>query len=214
MIDANSRRRDGFVGADAAGNPRSRAQDVDARQAAIGMVIFSTTALVAGISLPMLAARPVSTCRNKMSRGAIRPASRWSARLEGFDVGRIWMLSLVLFAFCMFATLFVTSYSGSLAIMAIVGFSWGVTAWAPFTIISTDILEERKDDMALLPGTVIGLHNVAVSVPQILAATGGSIVFWAFQRVPQGGDGTSWVLALAGVSALYGAYLATCLADS
>ncbi|KAJ8070710.1 hypothetical protein OCU04_001081 [Sclerotinia nivalis] len=126
------------------------------------------------------------------------------------------MISQILFAICMISTLFLTSLFGGLMIMAIMGISWGVTAWAPFAIISTEIVKQASEDqpdMELRPGIVLGLHNVAISVPKILAGIEGSIVYWAFQNgsYEVDDDGTAWVLALAGVSALYSAYLIVCL---
>lgn len=58
-------------------------------------------------------------------------------------------------------------------------------------------------------GIVLGLHNVAISAPQIFASLVCSAIFKAAQRprgVP-GDESTAWVLRFGGVAALIAAYM-------
>ncbi|CAN9178767.1 unnamed protein product [Alternaria sp. RS040] len=65
--------------------------------------------------------------------------------------------------------------------IAIAGISWGVTQWVPFAIIGEETAKfstdeesaEREDEhvwSVVQGGTIVGLHNTAISLPQIIAA--------------------------------------------
>ena len=93
--------------------------------------------------------------------------------------------------------------------MALLGISWALTLWAPYAIISEEITalaeEEGSNtegrDVDAMAGSVMGLHNVAIAAPQVLAALMCSGVFKALGllRVE---DGLGWVLRVAGVAML------------
>ena len=112
-----------------------------------------------------------------------------------------------------------------------VGLCWSMTNWAPFTLIAADIsqrdrekrrkgyserdqhslrdsvsmeevVKEEKDvDQA---GVVLGLHNVAVSAPQILATLIASSIFHVSQkdRGVANDDSIAQVLRFGGLTAL------------
>ena len=155
---------------------------------------------------------------------------------------RAWLLSHVLFALCMVSTFFVTSAAGGSALAGVVGISWALTLWAPFALISTDIsrqallnrskrggfhnTENRLDTSHyVLPddepniedraGIVLGLHNVAVSAPQVLSTMISSIIFKATQRNRSvaGDDSVSWVLRFGGIAALIAAFMTARIDD-
>ena len=72
--------------------------------------------------------------------------------------------------------------------------------------------EEESTDQA---GIVLGLHNAAISAPQIFATLISSAVFKAFQKprgVP-GDESVGMVLRLGGVAALVAAWLTSQLGD-
>jgi solute carrier family 45, member 1/2/4 len=55
----------------------------------------------------------------------------------------------------------------------------------------------------------MGVHNAAISIPQILAALGSSFIFWLCEGSRSGeDDGIGWVLRTSGVAALVAAYFA------
>ena len=65
-----------------------------------------------------------------------------SPRRIGFYLGlaEIWVFSLFFFALCMGATLFTTdSVDGSVAMIALTGFCFGVSMWVPFSLIAEEI---------------------------------------------------------------------------
>ena len=126
---------------------------------------------------------------------------------------------------------------------AVVGVPWALTVWAPFALISAEIarrdeLDRRRhrrlgqletdmgeDDQskrlehgqgpADQAGIILGLHNVAVSTPQILATLISSVVFKALQK-PRGVPGDTsvgWVLRIGGAAALIAAIFTTRLSE-
>lgn len=115
--------------------------------------------------------------------------------------------------------------------VALAGISWSLTLWAPFALISAEISKrdeerrlkhrkkllsgdadgfydehDREEDRA---GIILGLHNVAVSAPQVIATLVSSAVFKALQKprnVP-GDVSVAWTLRLGGIAVLVAAFL-------
>lgn len=109
----------------------------------------------------------------------------------------------------MLSTLLISSIPGTYVLVGMVGISWAVTIWAPFAIISIELSAEEEASQRI--GTVIGLHNVAIAVPQILAALLCGLVFWLFDVFgsTQSGQGLGWVVRMGGLSAIVAAVLTT-----
>lgn len=129
----------------------------------------------------------------------------------------IWAESLLLYAFCTFCTIFISSTNAAILIIALTGVSWGVTQWAPFALLGEEIAIGRDSTtkkggrqwMTSQSGAIMGVHNAAISVPQILAALVSSFIFWLFEGHRSGeDDGIVWVLRTSGVAALVAAYFA------
>ncbi|EEQ34086.1 hypothetical protein McanMca71_002732 [Microsporum canis] len=97
---------------------------------------------------------------------------RWSSILSklqvpGLTLRRLWLISHILFALCMFSTFFVSSPAAGTAVIAVVGLSWALTLWAPFALISAEVAqrdaEHRRQRHSLRPRTAsapnpIGSH--------------------------------------------------------
>lgn len=62
-------------------------------------------------------------------------------------------------------------------------------------------LEPDQQDQA---GAIMGLHNSAISAPQIIAALASGIIFWL---VPK--DGLGWVMRFGGCSTLAAAWFSS-----
>lgn len=174
--------------------------------------------------------------------------SRFSRFLQALQIPwltlrRAWLLSHLSFALCMLSTFFISSVGAATTLVGVVGFSWALTLWAPFALISAEISKREAqarrmdrnshqyhhhnnnnnnnhgamhagpvssagepEDQA---GIVLGLHNVAISAPQIFASLVCSAIFKAAQRprgIP-GDESTAWVLRFGGVAALVAAYM-------
>lgn len=115
--------------------------------------------------------------------------------------------------------------------VAVMGVAWSLSLWAPFALISAEISkrdevrrfrhrrkllqsdahsaidgEDESEDRA---GVILGLHNVAVSAPQVVATLICSAVFKALQkpRNEPGDVSVAWTLRLGGVAGLVAAFL-------
>ena len=64
-------------------------------------------------------------------------------------------------------------------------------------------------------GVVLGLHNVAISAPQVVATLGSSLVFKLLQkgRGEPGDESVAWVLRIGALSMIVAAMLARSLRD-
>jgi solute carrier family 45 protein 1/2/4 len=151
-----------------------------------------------------------------------------ACQIPWLTLRRAWLLSHVLFACCMASTFFITSIAAGTVLVAVIGLSWALTLWAPFALISAEISKrdtarrQRKsrngheddsgngdgEDQA---GVILGLHNVAIASPQIIATLVSSAIFKLAQRDRgvAGDDSVGWVLRFGGCAALIAAYMTT-----
>ena len=176
--------------------------------------LFSVVAFVANLLLPLLL---------RVSTEAGLTAKKPPAR---FGIAQAWTCAHIFFALAMFATMMVNSQAAATFLVASVGLSWALTHWAPFAIIGNELGSELAarqsfdssthgtppDDpmlnasMEVQAGAVLGLHNVAISAPQMIASLACSIIF-ALAKSWGSQDGTGWVLRAGGCAALCAAYL-------
>ncbi|KAL9127624.1 MAG: hypothetical protein Q9217_003536 [Psora testacea] len=147
-------------------------------------------------------------------------------QIEWLTLRRAWLLSHLMFVFLMASTFLIHTPTGATALTAFIGIPWAVSLWAPFALISAEISKRdtearrnvnpreesggvavigRHEDQA---GVILGLHNVAVALPQMLATLVSSIIFKLAQK-PRGtpyDTSTGWVLRLGGLTALAAAF--------
>lgn len=148
---------------------------------------------------------------------------------------RAWTISLLMMAGCLFSTLFIPNATVATFVVAIAGVPWSLTIWAPFAIISAEIskrdalrraqalnLTAGRSDDALSrgdngdqAGIILGIHNVAIAAPQVIATLGSSIIFRLLQK-PRGSP-KDWsmpvVLATGGIFMIIAAGIASRLAE-
>ena len=143
---------------------------------------------------------------------------------------RAWMISHILFALCMASTFIIRTPKQATVLTAFVGIPWALTLWAPFALISAEISKRdsearkreisdrgrhhvdgqepiagKQEDQA---GVILGLHNVAVAAPQIVATLVSSAIFKLAQK-PRGEPydwSVAWVLRFGGLAALVAAF--------
>jgi len=161
-----------------------------------------------------------------------------SMQLPGFTLRRAYILSHIAFALLTAMTFFVHDTRAATALIACVGIPWSITNWAPFALIAAEIgkreaikrgeipAPETEDGQALASGedpaqgadqagVVLGIHNVAIAAPQVIATLVSSIIFKLLQK-PRGStddDSVAWVLRFGGLAALVAAYLTTRLEE-
>lgn len=138
-----------------------------------------------------------------------------ACQIRWLTLRRAWMLSQLLIAFCMLMTFFITNTTAATILTATIGLPWALSLWAPFALISAEISKrdaEARHSRAPPPedqaGVILGLHNVAISAPQILATLVSSGIFKATQkpRGSAGDDSVGWVLRFGGCAALIAAF--------
>ena len=162
-----------------------------------------------------------------------------SIEIKWLTLRRAWMLSHILFFIIMWLTFAVSTPRSATILIALVGIPWAMTNWAPFALIAAEISKrdnirrgnlhppprtptgERDREAELLAqgedpsegadqaGVVLGIHNVAIAAPQVIATLVSSAIFKALQK-PRGSigdDSVAWVLRFGGVAALVAAYL-------
>jgi solute carrier family 45 protein 1/2/4 len=132
----------------------------------------------------------------------------------------LWAFALLLYSAFIGGTFFVSSATSGMLLVALCGLPWAISQWAPFAIIGVDLSREdatlgyeASNRLHSRNGSkVVGLHNMAISVPQILAAMLTSGVLWAFET-SQSGSGTVWALRVGAIASLVASYLASQIAD-
>ena len=152
-----------------------------------------------------------------------------ACQIPWLTLRRAWLLSHILFAGCMFSTFFITTTVAATILVGFVGLAWALSLWAPFALISAEISKrdaarrarnagrpnheeldnlanEKGEDQA---GVILGLHNVAIASPQIIATLVSSLIFKLSQRDRgvAGDDSVGWVLRFGGLAALVAAYM-------
>jgi len=157
----------------------------------------------------------------------------FSLEIPWLTLRRAWMLSHILFALLTWLTFAVHDTNAATALVALIGIPWAMTNWAPFALIAAEIskrdairrgqikprpndeeaelLAAGEDDAegADQAGVVLGIHNVAIAAPQVIATLVSSAIFRAFQK-PRGvphDESVAWVLRFGGCAALVAAYL-------
>ncbi|KAF2404550.1 hypothetical protein EJ06DRAFT_469817 [Trichodelitschia bisporula] len=153
-------------------------------------------------------------------------------RIPSLTIRRTWLISHLLFTVCMWLTFVVRGVGSASFLVALIGIPWAVTQWVPFALISAEIsrrdairrgrlrapptrdgalLAAGEDDAADQAGVVLGIHNVAISAPQVIATLISSVIFKVLQKprgVP-GDESVAWCLRFGGLCAIGAAYLAS-----
>lgn len=200
--------------------PEKRTLFEDAiRIGSFASLLFAIVALVTNLTVPFLLKSPKNY---ETVRGSLLPISlsRIILNRRRFSIRQAWIFAHITFATAMFTTFFVTSQTGAIVLVAFVGLSWAFTLWAPFAIIGAEIAARRRTlgeedwerSSADGAGAIMGLHNTAISAPQILAALVCSVIFSIIQATESQG-GTAWVLRAGGCATLVAAYLTSTMKD-
>jgi solute carrier family 45 protein 1/2/4 len=159
-------------------------------------------------------------------------------QIKSLTLRRSWFLSHIIFAALMALTFLVRTTFAATVLVGMIGIPWALTNWAPFALISSEIskrdairrgsfrpgnraaalaalADEASESGSDQAGIVLGIHNVAIAAPQVIATLVSSIIFWALQK-PRGTPGdnsVAWVLRFGGCCALVGAWLTLRVAE-
>ncbi|KAK3112881.1 hypothetical protein LTR53_010356, partial [Teratosphaeriaceae sp. CCFEE 6253] len=181
---------------------------------------------------PYTADSAPSTTEKRPRNPLLRVLRLRNLEIRWLTLRRAWMLSHWLFAALMFATFFVRSVAGATVLVGLIGIPWAMTNWAPFALIAEEISKRDAIRRGALPppptrdgqllaegedasegadqaGVVLGIHNVAIAAPQVIATLVSSGIFAALQKgrgVP-GDESVAWVLRFGGVAGVVAGWL-------
>ncbi|QDS70150.1 hypothetical protein FKW77_005863 [Venturia effusa] len=151
-------------------------------------------------------------------------------QIKSLTLRRAWLLSHIYFAICMVMTFVVSGTTGATILIMAIGIPWSITQWAPFALISAEISKRDairrgiirapattegnlqaadEDDAVHQAGVVLGIHNVSISAPQVLATLISSVIFKALAKprgVP-GDNSVAWCMRFGALCALGAAWL-------
>ncbi|KAH8844069.1 hypothetical protein MCOR27_008544 [Pyricularia oryzae] len=107
---------------------------------------------------------------------------------------RLWLCSQLLAAVSLLLTMALRTTAAALVLLALVGATWAVTMWVPFALINTELAELGSTGVA----GAQGLHNMAVSLPQVASALLCACVLAGLGMLGMA-HGAVWLLRLAAV---------------
>ena len=136
-------------------------------------------------------------------------------------IKKMWTIAHLVFATCMFDTLFISHAGHATTMIAMTGVSWAVNIWAPFSLISMELSESQMASESTQvqengAGISIAMLSAAIYFPQIVGVILSSMMFWVFDSIS--GDaaktdtGLVWLLNLGGFTSLLAAYYTTRIA--
>ena len=154
-------------------------------------------------------------------------------QIKQLTLRRAWFLSHLMFAAACWLTFIVRSTRAATVLVAFIGIPWALTNWAPFALIAAEISKRDASRRRQIPapatahdsipngdgedqaGVILGIHNVAIAAPQIIATLVSSAIFKALQkpRGTPGDESVAWVLRFGGCAAIVAAYLTTKIAE-
>ena len=200
------------------------------------MILFALVALISNLTLPLLI--PSSPINSKDRKPTI--ISRF--HIKFLTLPHVWTLSHILTTLLTISTLLTSSFVSTSILVIFLGISWATTAWIPLALISTEISQSQsqsqrhsttsnhsiplsliaspaspthkrnRNQEPLQAGTIMGLYNMAIALPQIIAALHGSLVFWALGEVGVvGTEAMGWVIRLGCLGSIFAAWLADSL---
>ncbi|KAA1474484.1 MFS general substrate transporter [Dentipellis sp. KUC8613] len=91
---------------------------------------------------------------------------KWWSRVGKIHLATLWAMSHAVFTLCMFATFFTDSVGGATFLMTITGFSWGITQWAPFSLLAEAILTTPDSEDGLDPDDAQSILLADTRTPQ------------------------------------------------
>lgn len=212
-------------------DPHRSKEDIDAifeqgtRVGAFALLLFAITTFSTSVLVPFLII-PAFTAPSPADPPTPSPLAHALRRLRipGLTLRRVWLLSHLAFFTLTWATLLVRSTHAAVALVALIGIPWAITNWAPFALIAADLAarDARRrhtpatdGPRAEQAGIVLGIHNVAIAAPQVVATLLSSAIFAALQkpRGQPGDESLGWVLRVGGVFALGAAWWCRFVAD-
>ncbi|CAG8971316.1 hypothetical protein HYALB_00001485 [Hymenoscyphus albidus] len=183
------------------------------RLGTISMLSFATTAFITNTILPrFINAETPDSAQSLMSA----PSKK---RIYNLTLPRAWVIAHILTSVSFLLLGLTRSRWVATSLIAVLGISWALTQWAPFALIGEELAKSRQQIPRYVPlrdsddtfdlekapslsgsqddsqtALILGLHNLAISAPQIVAAVGSSLLFWTLEHTGiVGTDAIGWL---------------------
>ncbi|EEB08790.1 alpha-glucoside transporter Sut1 [Schizosaccharomyces japonicus yFS275] len=196
--------------------------DIATRQGSFALLLFAIVSLCANTTLPLLVEDHGESESDQLSHDSSSEESslfhrslhtlryKWSAKMiiPGLSLPLLWLSSHVVFGVCMLSTFVLQTATQAQVMIAICGFSWACTLWAPFALLSSELARLELQESG---GKMIGVHNIFVSAPQVLSTIIATIVFLQSEGSHRevGDSSIAWILRIGGISAFIAAFQTT-----
>ncbi|PIA92034.1 General alpha-glucoside permease [Cercospora beticola] len=142
-----------------------------------------------------------------------RQTDHHDAESKPRDLVWLWLLTQPVLGLLLVLTLAAAYQWQGTVLIAVAGLPWAVTQWVPWAVIGYETSrlgltgsrggDESGDSQS---GAILGVHNMAISLPQVLAGAIASAMYKiaesAGSQVP-----TAWVLASGGLAAFVASFL-------
>ncbi|KAI9641236.1 hypothetical protein NHQ30_010036 [Ciborinia camelliae] len=200
------------------------------RHATSVMILFALVALISNLTLPLFVSPSPTDFKHQ------KPTFISCLQIKSLTLPSAWTLSHLLTTFLTLSTLLTPTFISTSILIIFLGISWAITSWIPLALISTQISQSQSRSTAssssstplspiaqpsspshkrnkikepLQTGTIMGLYNIAIALPQIIAAIQGSLVFWMLGEVGVvGTEAMGWVVRLGCLGSMFAAWLA------
>ncbi|KAF7897851.1 uncharacterized protein EAF01_008817 [Botrytis porri] len=204
------------------------------RHATFVMILFALVALISNLTLPLFISSSSISSKDQ------KPTFVSRLHIKFLTLPRVWTLSQIFTTLLTLSTLLTSSFVSTSVLIIFLGISWATTTWIPLALISTEISQSQHRSRSttstssiplspiaqpassshkrnkirepLQAGTIMGLFNMAIALPQIIAALQGSLVFWVLGEVGVvGTEAMGWVIRLGCLGSMFAAWLADSL---
>jgi solute carrier family 45, member 1/2/4 len=183
------------------------------RVGSLALFLHATVSLFTGFIVPLIVQQTtVQTISTKAlaSFGIVEK----TLGFHRFTLWNVWLISHVFFGICLLSISFVHSLTIAILIVGFMGINRAITAWAPHALLAAELsCTDEKGNLASFSnaraGVILGVHNMAISLPQIISALSSSGIFWLV-RTCQGDSancGLEWIFRLSTLPAFVAAFL-------
>lgn len=179
------------------------------RYGALSLLTLSVSALFNSLFLPQL-----------LSRISSSPRNRYGGLFSWVTHRNTWFIAQVVFSVGLYTLLLTESTTVMIVAVSFIGFSWAVTQWLPLALISVQVKmmsENQGNGNGGTVGAVLGIHNVFIAAPQILASLEGTIIFGITGDGDDSGSavyGISWILMGSGLVSVVAALMVLRLGET
>lgn len=198
------------------------------RRGSQALLVFAVVSLAGNFLLPYLS---TSTYSADTVPKHHRIPGRWLR--PNLTVSQLWTAGHVVFVLATLSTFFIRTAGQATVFVGVLGIPWSVALWAPFVLVSEEVsrIKHKKESLPLTTtqprarykfegyehnaGIILGIHNVAVALPQVVSSLFASLLFKILDAATPEGTETGqdsagslgWVFRFGGAATLVAVWL-------